>query len=83
MEQCNCVDSKQQPWNGGKLVGQKAPLRLKEICAIRVRLQPPLGHSKLESTVRHLGIEVDGTLEMAEQTEVQSETARRPREALG
>ena len=29
-----------------------------------------LGHRKLESTVRYLGIEVDDTLEMAEQTEV-------------
>jgi integrase len=28
-----------------------------------------LGHSKLESTVRYLGIEVDDALEMAEQTE--------------
>ena len=27
------------PWNKGKLVGQKAPLKLKEIWAIRVRLQ--------------------------------------------
>ena len=29
-----------------------------------------LGHSKLGSTVRYLGIEVDDALEMAEQTEV-------------
>ncbi len=29
-----------------------------------------LGHGKIESTVRHLGIEVDDALEMAEQTEV-------------
>jgi integrase len=29
-----------------------------------------LGHSKLESTVRYLGIEVNDALEMAEQTEV-------------
>ena len=29
-----------------------------------------LGHTKIESTVRYLGIEVDGALEMAEQTEV-------------
>ena len=41
MEQLNvsirsCV---REPWNQGKLVGQKAPLRLKEIWAIRVRLQ--------------------------------------------
>lgn len=27
------------PWNKGKLVGQKAPLRLRDIWAIRVRLQ--------------------------------------------
>ncbi|MDN3520190.1 hypothetical protein [Halomonas ramblicola] len=27
------------PWNKGKLVGQKTPLRLKDIWAIRVRLQ--------------------------------------------
>lgn len=29
----------QLPWNKGKLVGQKLPLKLKEIWAIRVRLQ--------------------------------------------
>ena len=29
-----------------------------------------LGHTKIESTVRYLGIEVDDALEMAEQTEV-------------
>ena len=28
-----------EPWNKGKLVGQKAPFKLKEIWAIRVRLQ--------------------------------------------
>lgn len=31
--------SSHQPWNKGKLVGQKAPLRLKDIWAIRVSLQ--------------------------------------------
>jgi hypothetical protein len=30
---------KREPWNKGKLVGQKAPLKLKDIWAIRVRLQ--------------------------------------------
>ena len=29
-----------------------------------------LGHTKLESTVRYLGIEIDDALEIAEQTEV-------------
>jgi len=33
-------------------------------------IQLLLGHAKLESTVRYLGIEVDDALEMAEQTEV-------------
>lgn len=28
-----------QPWNKGKLIGQKAPLRVRDIWAIRVRLQ--------------------------------------------
>jgi integrase len=28
-----------QPWNKGKIVGQKAPFKLKEVWAIRIRLQ--------------------------------------------
>src|ERR1700674_5414789 len=28
-----------RPWNKGKLVGQKTPLKLKQIWAIRIRLQ--------------------------------------------
>jgi integrase len=40
MDQSNCIASHhREPWNKGKLVGQKAPLRLKEIWAIRIRLQ--------------------------------------------
>ena len=31
--------AKSTPWNKGKLVGQKAPLRISEIWAIRVRLE--------------------------------------------
>jgi hypothetical protein len=27
------------PWNKGKIVGQKAPFKLKEVWAIRIRLQ--------------------------------------------
>jgi hypothetical protein len=30
---------RRQPWNKGKLVGQKAPLKVKDIWAVRVRLQ--------------------------------------------
>jgi hypothetical protein len=32
------------PWNKGKLVEQKSPLRLKEIWAIRIRLQLACGN---------------------------------------
>jgi integrase len=138
------TDLHREPWNKGIIVGQKAPLKLKEVWAIRMRLtlahrarelalfnlgvdsklracdlvqlrvrdichgdrvanraigvdssaygthsirrtkasliygrtknlravQLLLGHTKLESTVRYLGIEVDDALEMAEQTEV-------------
>ena len=39
MEVSNPVAVQKAPWNKGKLVGQKPPLRLKEIWAIRIRLQ--------------------------------------------
>jgi hypothetical protein len=39
METLNIPSIHRDPWNKGKLVGQKAPLKLKEIWAIRVRLQ--------------------------------------------
>lgn len=40
--------------------------RTKNIRAVQLLL----GHTRLESTVRYLGIEVDDALEMSEQTEV-------------
>lgn len=33
------VACQREPWNKGKLIGQKPPLKLKEIWAIRIRLQ--------------------------------------------
>ena len=33
------ANSSRDPWNKGKLVGQKAPFKLKEIWGIRVRLE--------------------------------------------
>jgi hypothetical protein len=33
------ADPAREPWNKGKLVGQKTPFKLKEILAIRIRLQ--------------------------------------------
>ena len=43
------------PWNKGKLVGQKAPLKPKEIWAIRVRLQ--VYHRTRELALFDLGID--------------------------
>jgi hypothetical protein len=39
MDQVIVTESRREPWNKGKLVGQKAPFKLKEIWAIRIRLQ--------------------------------------------
>jgi hypothetical protein len=39
MEQTSCNPAVRVPWNKGKIVGQRTPLKLKEIWAIRVRLQ--------------------------------------------
>lgn len=47
----------------------KATLIYKRTKNIRA-IQLLLGHTKIESTVRYLGIEVDDALELAEQTEV-------------
>jgi integrase len=44
-----------KPWNKGKLVGQKLPLKLKEIWAIRVRLQ--LADSKRDLALFNLAID--------------------------
>ena len=43
------------PWNKGKLVGQKTPLKLKEIWAIRIRLQ--IGHRTRELALLDLGLD--------------------------
>ena len=39
MEQLVAAKARHTPWNKGKLVGQKVPFKLREIWAIRVRLQ--------------------------------------------
>ena len=43
------------PWNKGKLVGQKAPLKPKEVWAIRIRLQ--MEHQMRDLALFDLGID--------------------------
>jgi len=43
------------PWNKGKLIGQKLPLKLKEIWALRVRLQ--LANKKRDLALFNLAID--------------------------
>src|SRR5438874_12386300 len=49
------ADGRAVPWNKGKLIGQKPPLKLKEIWAIRIRLQ--LTHRLRELALFNLAID--------------------------
>ena len=49
------ADGRVVPWNKGKLLGQKPPLKLKEIWAIRIRLQ--LDHRTRELALFNLAID--------------------------
>ena len=49
------IAHRQDPWNKGKLIGQKSPLRLRDIWAIRVRLQ--LGLKTRELALFNLAID--------------------------
>jgi len=49
------INSETTPWNKGKLVGQKLPLKLREIWAIRVRLQ--LARNKRDLALFNLAID--------------------------
>jgi integrase len=52
-----------QPWNTGKLVGQKDPLRLRDIWAIRVRLQ-------IAESTRDLALAIDSKLRACDLTKL-------------
>ncbi|MDQ6679513.1 MAG: tyrosine-type recombinase/integrase [Pseudomonadota bacterium] len=54
MEHTQAV-TRREPWNKGKIVGQKAPLKLKDIWALRVRLQ--MEHRVRELALFNLGID--------------------------
>ncbi|WP_143197938.1 hypothetical protein [Bradyrhizobium sp. AS23.2] len=73
------------PWNKGKLIGAKPPLPPNQFWSIRTRRQIErrtrgmgnlraaqllLGHTKIESTARYLGIEVDDAPAIAEHVDV-------------
>ena len=47
--------ARREPWNKGKVVGQKAPLKLKDIRSIRIRLE--LGEQRRELALFNLAID--------------------------
>jgi integrase len=55
MDQIIHAATQHLPWNKGKLVGQKAPLKLKDIWAIRIRLQ--IGKRTRELALFNLAID--------------------------
>ena len=54
MDTSTKAEGRATPWNKGKLLGQKPPLKLKEIWAIRIRLQ--LGNRARERALFNLAI---------------------------
>jgi integrase len=64
-----CIGLDQSRYGTHSLRRTKATLIYKRTKNIRA-IQLLLGHTKLESTVRYLGIEVDDALEISEQTEI-------------
>jgi len=54
-EAASQVNNRREPWNKGKLIGQKAPFKLKEVWAIRVWLQ--LEHRTRELALFDLGLD--------------------------
>jgi len=67
METSTATPKKCVPWNKGKLTGQKPPLKLKEIWAIRTRLQ-------MSSNVRELAmfnLAIDSKLRACDFTQLQ------------
>jgi hypothetical protein len=55
MDTATTMEARALPWNKGKLLGQKLPLKLKEIWAIRIRLQ--LTHEFRELALFNLAID--------------------------
>ena len=55
MDTATKTEGRATPWNKGKLLGQKPPLKLKEIWAIRIRLQ--LDHRARELALFNLAID--------------------------
>jgi site-specific recombinase XerC len=70
---------KRRAWNRGRIIGQKRPLLPKQVWAIRARhelagnlraVQLLLGHTKVDSTVRYLGVEPEDALSIAERIDI-------------
>lgn len=49
-------------WNSRVVVGPKRPPKPRDVIL--------LGHSKIANTVRHLGVDIDDALILAERTEI-------------
>jgi integrase len=64
-----CIGLDQSRYGTHSLRRTKGTLIYKRTKNIRA-IQLLLGHTKLESTVRYLGMEVDDALEISEQTEI-------------
>lgn len=75
MKSGNAVVGHRVPWSKGKLTGQKSPLKLREIWAIRTRLQ-------MTSNIRELAmlnLAIDSKLRACDLTRLQVQDVRHGR----
>jgi hypothetical protein len=79
MDQYIHAATRHVPWNKGKLVGQKAPLKLKDIWAIRVHLQ-------IQNRTRELALfnlAIDSKLRSCDLVKLRVRTIRAPPRPMG
>ena len=78
MEANTTTQARAMPWNKGKLLGLRPPLKLKEVWAIRIRLQ--LGHRVRDLALFDLAIDSKSSEKDAEARSVRDHRANAGRD---
>ena len=71
-----------EPWNKGKIVGQKAPFKLKDIWALRVRFQMENRVRELHGALHAKTQELDASSELVRKLRAEYQTTRQDAEGM-